>query len=218
MKATSTQLPICKVARPAGKKCDLDSIKLPRGRRPRGAGEEKVEVRLKGSHFWGSEGALRRSRTCQPSLHQGSLPNSQLDYTAVNPARLWGKTLQFVAPCRVGSRLGCASSRVAAGWMRWLKDWTAQGKVSPQLSLVISTAPGQLTTVREARTEVRKLVDSAFERGKLVLPVLSSACNEVSSGFQERGSHPAGESSAAKARPPGAGLTQGQRTKVRVLK
>lgn len=78
MKATSTQLPICKVARPAGKKCDLDSIKLPRGRRPRGAEEEKVEVRLKGSHFWGSEGALRRNRTCQPSPHQGSLPNSQL--------------------------------------------------------------------------------------------------------------------------------------------
>lgn len=70
--------------------------------------------------------------------------------------------------------------------MRWLKDWTAQGKVSPQLSLVISTAPGQLTTVREARAEVRKLVDSAFERGKLVLPVLNPACNEVSSGSQER--------------------------------
>lgn len=45
----------------------------------------------------------------------------------------FGKTLQFVAPCRVGSRLGCAGSR-AAGWLRWLKDWTAESQVSPQPS------------------------------------------------------------------------------------
>lgn len=39
--------------------------------------------------------------------------------------------------------------------------------------------------VHEACAEVRKLVDSAFELGKTVLPMLNPACNEVGGGFQE---------------------------------
>ena len=52
--------------------------------------------------------------------------------------------------------------------------------------------------VHEACSEVRKLVDSAFELGKTVLPMLNSACNEVGGGLQERGNLRAGEPSAVK--------------------
>lgn len=53
--------------------------------------------------------------------------------------------------------------------------------------------------VLEARTKVRKLVYSMSGLDKIVLHTLSPACNEVSSGFSERGSSRAGELHSAKA-------------------
>lgn len=64
--------------------------------------------------------------------------------------------------------------------------------------LVISTSVEQLM-VPEARTKVRKLIYSTFGLDKIVLHALSPACNEVSSGFPERGSSRTGEPYSAKA-------------------